>query len=1588
MTKRFLFVLLIVGFIFSSISAISAADNESLLNYNPDFTSQDGNSISLSDSDVNNNIVETSNVVSTTSSQNTNNNTTSINASDVLKYYRNGTDFEATLYDSEGNPIAGQTVTFDIVGLKAYNLVTNENGTAALQIMLYPGNYKVHVIYNGVTGLYDPCDDNASLVVIPAIVGGNLTKYYLNGSQYSVTVMGKEGPEANVRVGFDIVGKTYYATTDKNGVATLAINLYPGTYSIVTRNLADTYKACYLNAVVTVLPTVISSDLTKYYRNDSQFNAVIIKSDGTPLANSRVAFDIVGKTYYATTNNNGVATLTINLYPGTYSIVTRNLADGTSAKNVVTVLNTITVKDLTKGFQDSQVLSATVVNGSGDPSVGTQVNFAIKFGNVYKVYTRTTDSNGIASLTIDLNPGTYSVITTSSDNGYGCSNTIKVVSALSTYINTKDSTIFEGSSDTVTATVYNDYGYAVYGADVTLTVAGKTYTAKSDRNGVVTFTPKDVSAGTYSATYKLNSFSNNAYKLSSTTSTINVLSGTDVIFNASDLIIDNGTAFNVTVNYVNNTPVSDLHMFFTIDGVNYAVVTNSNGVASIVVNGSGIIPISYTVNETGFAKKTGTSNVMVLSTHNTTLSTNISEILKNEGQFKVKLSVDSIPLANQQVTIIAGGKSYYVYTDSEGWAYLTIDLNAGNYSFICKFNGTSDFENTSATFNVTVVESLNTTLTYLGGSEYVKDKNSFVVLLTDQNGNPLANQKVIITVKASTWSKSYTVTTGSEGTAGLEIHLNPGYYTLDYVFEGSSQYKASAKGSYTINVVLSSSNEGYGYWLFGADMYNVNLQTLASQGTNVIFLNYYAFTLHGQKAVTDWIQSASNQGIKVHIWMQVFYDGKFISPVLSNGSYNYDLFNEKINEAKYYAGIAGVAGIHLDYLRFPGTAYQYSNGVSAINDFVKMLTEAVEKVNPNILVSAAVMPETTADKYYYGQDIPTLGNYLDIIIPMVYKGNYQSSTSWITTTTQWFVENSGKAQVWSGLQTYKSDSDVTKLSTSELTNDANAALAGSASGVILFRYGVTNLLNFNNIGNGGADPEPTGTVFTKSEIQQGAKYIKEYMESNGVLPTSVTVGSKTCTVPQFLYLMALYTANYNTQSSFAVIGVSEPSNPSGDAMRVKFNKNDFVATAGDLVKYMETYKKAPDNMNTAVGKMMYSSLVYSYAKIVNFVIGYGQLPNYVYVTNIVEDYSLTVVMYPSVSTSEYKYIQYRTTWLSYCPHCGYYGTLLNNPKGTTEGELTCSYCDCDYCGVTGKEKVSTSTVRLTALTTPVPVDDSGDDVSLNDIITAAKYVKGYYEANGQIPEEITLGTGKVTSAQFLYLLSKAIGNIMASDMGDIDLIDVADPEGPFGDLISSSLTKAQYTELANRVAKYIVTHGQAPNYANSDVGRIVYDELIESFSRILAYYGNNGAMPNTVAIKWTGGDSSSVSDLAQSLISGLTSDTSKATALYNYVRDKIDYEFYYNTQKGAEGTLVSKAGNCCDQAQLLVAMARSVGLTCRFEHATCTFSSGNVYGHVWVQFNINGQWVNADPTSTRNSFGVINNWKNPTNIKYYDVLPF
>ena len=257
-----------------------------------------------------------------------NNTTSSIKAKDIVKVFRNATQFSATFLDSEGNYLAnGTVVTFNING-KSYNRTVDENALAKLNINLNPGKYIITSI-NTVTG-----EKLTNNVVVISRINENrdITKYYKNATQYTVKIIGDDGKAvgAGEVVTFNVNGVFYNRTTDENGIATLNINLSPGDYVIT----AD-YKGCRAANNIAVLPVLKAEDLKMKYMDGSQFKVDLVDGQGNPYAGQNITFNVNGVFYNRTTDVNGQAELNIRLPSGEYII--------TSSYNGVNVANRITI---------------------------------------------------------------------------------------------------------------------------------------------------------------------------------------------------------------------------------------------------------------------------------------------------------------------------------------------------------------------------------------------------------------------------------------------------------------------------------------------------------------------------------------------------------------------------------------------------------------------------------------------------------------------------------------------------------------------------------------------------------------------------------------------------------------------------------------------------------------------------------------------------------------------------------------------------------------------------------------------------------------------------------------------------------------------------------------------------------------------------------------------------------------------------------------------------------------------------------------------------------------------------------------------
>ena len=340
--------------------------------------------------------------------------TVNLTVPDVSKYYKGPERLNIYLTDSNGNPIVNETVTIVINGM-TYNRPTDKNGVASMALGLNSGVYEVTTSAKGETV--------KSFVTIKTTVNGtDITKIYRNGTQYYATFLDSEGKYlANgTAVRFNINGVLYDRQVSGNkGLARLNLNLEQGKYILTAMNLVTGENTANN---ITIIPKLVENkDLTKYYRNDSQYTVKVLGDDGKAVgAGVTVTFNINGVFYQRQTNASGIAKLSINLNPGDY-IITAEYG-GSMVSNKVKVLPVLSANDLIKKYGEPKAFEAKLVDGTGKAYVGQNMQFNIN--GVF--YTRVTDGEGIAKLNINLMPGQY-IIT--SMYGYAAiSNTVIVTS--------------------------------------------------------------------------------------------------------------------------------------------------------------------------------------------------------------------------------------------------------------------------------------------------------------------------------------------------------------------------------------------------------------------------------------------------------------------------------------------------------------------------------------------------------------------------------------------------------------------------------------------------------------------------------------------------------------------------------------------------------------------------------------------------------------------------------------------------------------------------------------------------------------------------------------------------------------------------------------------------------------------------------------------------------------------------------------------------------------------------------------------------------------------------------------------------------
>ena len=380
-----------------------------------------------------------------------------------------------------------------------YNYPVNvKNGltTFKIETKLSQGNYEAILSYSGDDKYYSITakDDFKVIDNSVSLTTNDVVMYYRDGTRFGAKLMDKNGNAlANKAISFTLQNIDYSRTTDANGYASLAINLNSGNYTITVK-----YDSIVNYNTIEVKPTILTKDVTKYYRNDTQFYATILDNHGKTVANAKVRININGVFYDKTTNAEGIVKLNLNLGDGTYILTVTNPATNEMGTSIVKILPRIVENhDLTKYYKSSSKYSVKVLSKTGKAEAGKTVTFNIN--GVF--YSRVTDSNGVASININLPPGNY--IITAEYDGSRASNKINVLNVLKT----NDLTKYYGVKSPFTVTVLDGNGKLYPNQVVKFNINGVFYEKVTDNNGVASLNINLI-AGKYIITSSYNGLNN------------------------------------------------------------------------------------------------------------------------------------------------------------------------------------------------------------------------------------------------------------------------------------------------------------------------------------------------------------------------------------------------------------------------------------------------------------------------------------------------------------------------------------------------------------------------------------------------------------------------------------------------------------------------------------------------------------------------------------------------------------------------------------------------------------------------------------------------------------------------------------------------------------------------------------------------------------------------------------------------------------------------------------------------------------------------------------------------------------------------
>ena len=875
-------------------------------------------------------------------------------------------------------------------------------------------------------------------------------------------------------------------------------------------------------------------------------------------------------------------------------------------------------------------------------------------------------------------------------------------------------------------------------------------------------------------------------------------------------------------------------------------------------------------------------------------------------------------------------------------------------------NGLSDATD-SGSEDSTVEPTKNST-SIVSSSSTVVNGYDYSVTLKDNNGNFLSGKTLTFTFNG----KSYTKTTDSKGVASLNINAKAGSYVIGVIFEGDELYEnSSASNKITVSktptTISSSTKDAVKGKSYSVVLKDKKGNVLASKAVTLTYNGKtYKLTTNSKGIVSFTITGTLGKTYKL---------------------------TYKFAGDSYYAAYSGYKNLKVKKpTKIVGSNARIVKGAKYSVTLRDSSNKALSKKTVTITFNGKTYTKTTTTKGVVSLALNAApGKSYNIIYKYAGSSYYAPSSKtvsvYIKTPTK--LTNSGSS-VGKGKYYY-----IT-------LKDYNGKALSNKIVVLKYR-GKTYKKTTNS----------KGVVSLKINSAIGYTYKLTYKYSG-----SIYYGSSSGSV------------NLKTKMATTLTG-SSSTIVKGNTYKVTLKDGNGKALSKKTVTFVfngNTYTRTTNSKGVA-------SLTISYQAGKTYKLSYSYAGSSYYNRSSSGNINLAVKLSTSLKNSGNSIMN----------NSSYVVTLKDGDGKSISGKtLTFTLDGSTIKNTTDSEGqvhllMSESSPRTVALTYKfdgdslytassgsVNLDVKSDKVfTFNQIAQSASNLRNFVELKGYVPNNLSVNGITVNITSFAYLMAKSVENINNGKKLDVDIIAINSSYANGSCLsFNAALNKSDYLALANKLINFSINENSIPKNISTSEGLVSPDLYIFGLSKALDFYRINNRLPNYVTfnaedvngtpgsdvnkrgntaqykkglnevqaltsaqlaqyLSSSGNDAlnSAIRSLANDLTAGKSTVWAKAEAIFNWVRDKVKYEYYANTKYKATGTLSNKRGNCCDHANLIVALCRAADIPARYSHGkNCKFSSGLNTGHVWAQIYVDGVWYSADATSSRNKLGNIQNW--------------